>query len=118
MDVSLSGSDTPFNVSGQLLVASDCDYSFDCGYFHAQVELMDDCLKFVDEAPTEDCIIWIVHFHDIEGNRFGPWVREILEGYWEGYLSEGIYSFAPEADEWDIRRLQKVAVDVHAVEGT
>ena len=74
MDVSLSGSDTPFDISAQLLVASDCDYAFDCWHFHAQVELMDDCLKFVDETTAEDCIIRVLHFHDIEGNSFGPWV--------------------------------------------
>ena len=74
MDVSLSGSDTPFNVSSQLLVASDCDYSFNCRQFHAQVELMDDYFKLVDKATTEDYIIRVVHFHNIEGYRFSPWV--------------------------------------------
>ena len=74
MDVSLSGSDTPLDISGQLLVALDCDYSFDCRHFHAQIELMDDCLKFVDEATAEDCIVWVIHFHNIEGDGFGLWV--------------------------------------------
>ena len=74
MDIFLSGSDTPFDVSSQLLVASNSDYSFTCRHLYAQVELMDDCLKFVNEATIEDCIVGVVHFYNIEGNRFRPWV--------------------------------------------
>ena len=74
MDISLSGSDTPFNVSSQLLVASDCDYTFNCRQFHAQVELMDDCFKLVDEATTEDCIVGVVHFYNVKSDVLCPWV--------------------------------------------
>ena len=74
MDIPLSGSDTSFDISRQLLVASNSDYSFTCRYLHAQVELVDDCLEFVNEATTEDCIVGVVHFYNIEGNRFRPWV--------------------------------------------
>ena len=39
---------------------------------------MDDCFKLVDEATTEDCIIGVVHFHNIEGYRFSPWFERSL----------------------------------------
>ena len=74
MDIPLSGSDTPFNVSIQLLVASNSDYSFTCRHLHAQVELMGDCLEFVNEATTEDCIVGVVHFYNVESDVLCPWV--------------------------------------------
>ena len=72
MDISLSGGDTPFDVSSQLLVASNSDYSFTCRYLHAQVELVDDCLECVNEAMTEDCIVGVVHFYHVEGDVLCP----------------------------------------------
>ena len=74
MDISLSGGDTMFDVSSQLLVTSNSEYSFTCRHLYVQVELVDDCLEFVDEASTEDCIAGIVDFYSVEGNKFRPWV--------------------------------------------
>ena len=78
---------------------------------------MDNCLKLVYEISSEDCVLWVVHFNNVEGDVFCPWVGQVLEGYWECYLSKRIDPFASEANEWDVRWLQEVAVYVHAVEG-
>ena len=55
--------------------------SFCSRYLHAEVELMDHCFKFVDEASAEDCKIRVVHFHYIEGHMLFSGVGCVAEGY-------------------------------------
>ena len=76
--------------------------SFCSRYLHAEVELMDHCFEFVDEASAKDCKVWVVHFHHVGGYVLCSGVGCVTEGYGQCNLAQGVDSFASEAYERDI----------------
>jgi hypothetical protein len=99
-----------------LLIVTNNDDSFGCWYLHAEMELVDDDFKLVNEAPSKKCEVWLVHFDHVKGYVLCSRVGCIPEGYRQRDFSQGVHSPSSEAIEWDVAK-KKVTINVYAVEG-
>jgi hypothetical protein len=70
--VSFPWNKVSFDVARCLLVAVDSDHALWAWDFHAEVEPMNGCLKFVDRATPHYGVVWVDHVNNVECDLLTP----------------------------------------------
>jgi hypothetical protein len=87
------------NISGFLLAAEDGYDSKSYWYFKTQVCQVQGSFECIQEASSEDSVIWVCHINNIEGDVFGVGIFRGSEGHWECDGSDQFNSFSTKATE-------------------
>jgi hypothetical protein len=69
------------NISGFLLAAEDGYDSKSCWYFKTHVCRVQGSFECIQEAPSEDSVIWVCHIDNVEGDVFGAGIFCGVEGH-------------------------------------
>jgi hypothetical protein len=99
MHILVAWHETLLNISSFLLAVEDDYDSKSYWYFKTLVCRVQGRFECVQEAPSEDSIIWVCHIDNIEGNVFGAGIFRGVERHWECDGSEHFDSFLAEAIE-------------------
>jgi hypothetical protein len=73
--------------------------------------------KCIQEAPSKDSVMWVLHVNDIEGDVFCEGIFLGAIGYWEYDDSDQFDSFPGETIEGLRRFSELFLIETHLVEG-
>jgi hypothetical protein len=79
VNISLPWNEVSLNVARCLLVAVDSDHALWAWDFHAEIEPMNGCLKFVDRATPHYGVVRVDHVDNVECDLLTPCIRRCTE---------------------------------------
>jgi hypothetical protein len=69
-------------------VTPNCDDPLRRWNFHAQIGLVNDSLKLVEESPAQDAIVRVVHLHHVERQILGSGILDYSERRRENHFAK------------------------------